>query len=210
MEIALMKKRAILKSLFLVIVLAVVFVLAIVQNSVSEVALNDNVNIEGDIFLEGNGCGINFSDGSYQTTGASPPWSQKITEGRFVLVLDDEAVLDRETGLVWERDTRLFDGVAFTYTWEQAHGYCNMKYVGFRAGWRLPTIYELSTLLDPSNDPALPEGHPFTNVHSGYYWSTTSHITLDHLAWAVNFSNGVNQAKAKTEMYWVRAVRSGL
>lgn len=39
-----------------------------------------------------------------------PAWSQKLPAAqRFVLVLDGEAVLDKETGLVWERspDTTL-------------------------------------------------------------------------------------------------------
>ena len=205
-----MKNRTILESFFLMVFLTMVFILVTVHTSVSEIILNDNVNVEGDIFLNGTGGSINFPGGTEQTTGARPPWSQKITEGRFVLVLDDEAVLDRETGLVWERDTKLFNGSAFTYTWKEANSFCYMKYVAYRAGWRLPTIYELSTLLDPSNDPALPEGHPFTNVQSGYYWSSTPRRTQDSFAWAVNFSNGVNQAKAITETYWVRAVRSGL
>ena len=33
-----------------------------------------------------------------------PAWSQKLSAAqRFVLVLDGEAVLDKETGLVWEK-----------------------------------------------------------------------------------------------------------
>ena len=66
------------------------------------------------------------------------------------------AVLDRETGLVWERspdpthrNRRL------------AASACHDKIIGGRKGWRLPTISELASLVDPHQDsPALPEGAP--------------------------------------------------
>jgi hypothetical protein len=48
--------------------------------------------------------GVVFPDGSAQTTASSPTWHQLLPPAdRFVLVMGDEAVLDRETGLVWER-----------------------------------------------------------------------------------------------------------
>lgn len=41
--------------------------------------------------------------------------------------------------------------------------------------WRLPTMEELCTLIDFSRrDPALPNGHMFLNVPSGYHWSATT------------------------------------
>ena len=114
-----MKKRMILKSFFLMVFLAMVFVFVTVQTSVSEMTLNDNVNIEGDIFLNGTGGGINFPDGSEQRTAASPPWSKIITNGRFELVLGGGAVLDHETGLVWQKDT-----IKTRSPWYDAKVYC--------------------------------------------------------------------------------------
>lgn len=63
---------------------------------------------------------------------------------------------------------------------------------GSRVGdWRLPTMNELCTMIDFSRrDPALPKGHVFSNVPSGYHWSAT---TLDHhseTAWIVYFESG--------------------
>ena len=63
---------------------------------------------------------------------------------------------------------------------------------GSSAGdWRLPTMKELCTLIDFSRrEPALPKGHRFLDVPSGYHWSAT---TLDYytgMAWIVYFESG--------------------
>jgi hypothetical protein len=47
-------------------------------------------------------------------------------------------------------------------------------------GWRLPTVEELLSLLDPTTGQAgqfLPAGHPFTQINStdfGGYWTATT------------------------------------
>ena len=48
-------------------------------------------------------------------------------------------------------------------------------------GWHLPTIEELSTLVDPTvpaPGSALPAGHPFTNIIASSYWSTTTDVRV--------------------------------
>src|SRR5437867_880208 len=87
-----------------------------------------------------------------------PAWSQILTADRFQLVMGGAAVLDRETGLVWEQspDTSLRQ-------WFVAVTHCYQKSVGGRKGWRLPSVEELASLVNASNSsPALPTGHPFT------------------------------------------------
>src|SRR5688572_14278208 len=82
------------------------------------------------------------------------------------------AVLDKETGLVWERSPS-----TLTYDPAEAHQHCNTALVGNRFGWRLPTIQELASLMDPTQaNPALNSGHPFSNViadGTDCYWSAT-------------------------------------
>ena len=134
-----------------------------------------------------------------------PIWSQKRPAAqRFVIVLDGAAVLDKETGLVWEKspDTT-------TRTWDDAVSHCYLKTVGGRKGWRLPTVEELESLIDTTqNSPALPSGHPFLNVQSLTYWSGTSHATTDE-AWGVGMSSGVPSYGDKGGHRYVWAVRGG-
>ena len=134
------------------------------------------------------------------------PWSEVLpADSRFKLVMGDEAVLDRETGVVWERSpsTTPFirlntSGIVQT----TAADHCNNLTVGNRLGWRLPTVQELASLLDrsvPFPGPMLPNGHPFSNVtflpgQGSIYWSATNSIHSGGV-WVVSFSgfsNGAN------------------
>jgi len=99
-------------------------------------------------------------------------WTDKIPASkRFKLLLDGEAVLDKETGLVWERKPD--EG---TYNWNSAVVYCRHKAIGGRMGWRLPAVDELASLIDADQSlPVLPpNGHPF-DFGSGMptYWAAT-------------------------------------
>ena len=98
-------------------------------------------------------------------------WDTKIDDtSRFKLVLDGEAVLDRETGLVWEKSP-----YAGTMSWATAAYTCYGQVIGERRGWRLPTIEEFSSLIDDNqSNPTLPNNHPFENLYNDYYWSITS------------------------------------
>lgn len=119
-----------------------------------------------------------------------PTWSQILpVSERFVLVLNDEAVLDKETGLVWAKDANLAGGQK---EWGDAVTYCRNLNIGNRKGWRLPTVEELASLVDPSqSNPAIPNGHPFVNVQSNIYWSSTTHEgPYTAQVWTVNMNNG--------------------
>ena len=105
---------------------------------------------------------------------AKPAWDRKMgVVNRFVVLTDwnSEAVLDKETGLVWERSPASGDKIY----WEQARIECLTRTTFYRKGWRLPSVHELASLIDPSRtNPALPLGHPFLNVQTDYYWSATA------------------------------------
>ena len=106
---------------------------------------------------------------------------------RFIVLANfaNAAVLDRETGLVWERSP----STALT-TWHVAHVRCNeFVTLGSRLGWRLPTVNEFASLVDPSqSNPALPAGHPFANVQvTDYYWSATGDSRSSNNKWVVGF-----------------------
>jgi hypothetical protein len=122
-----------------------------------------------------------------------PSWSQKLPASeRFELVLDGAAVLDKETGLVWEQSPM----IQF-FTWEDAVEHCIGFELDGRKGWHLPTIEQLASLVDTSHVPPLPDGSPFdTDCDDGYciftaeYWSATTYVRDNTRKWYVNFSSG--------------------
>ena len=144
---------------------------------------------------------------------AEPSWDQKLqcdtqaTCPRFIVLSNwadtshpsgGAAVLDRETGLVWEQspDTTF-------HTWSDARLQCTSRPVGGRKGWRLPSVHELMSLVDPNNvdptsvKPALPPGHPFTVV-SASYWSATTSVDDPANVWIVHVSTGGVTAEHKS------------
>jgi hypothetical protein len=101
---------------------------------------------------------------------------------RFVCVMDDTGVLDRETGLTWDRDPV---GIQTT-EWLNASGLCIDSATGERFGWRLPEAHELASLIDANEvGTALPPGHPFISLHAGFYWTATEYG--DTAAYAIDF-----------------------
>jgi hypothetical protein len=150
------------------------------------------------------------SNGPYY---ALPAWDQKLpVSTRFVELLDwsSQAVLDRETGLVWEKAPTTTNQL-----WSNARFFCADKAVGGRKGWRLPSIAELASLIDPSvpsPGPTLPAGHPFTNVQSFFYWSASTNANSPTLAsaWSVDFEHGDAEILNKTDTLNVWCVRGGM
>jgi|WetSurSiteA1Bulk_404760.scaffolds.fasta_scaffold31870_1 hypothetical protein len=144
-----------------------------------------------------------------------PSWDQTLPSNlRFIVLsnMNKEAVLDKETGLVWEQSPSTSKKL-----WMEAHYSCNMLMKGGRFGWRLPTLQELASLLDPTkSNPALPAFHPFNNVQFSspfYYWTaTTSNITLNEstFIWIVSFASPVlGLADISDQEYFVWCVRGG-
>ena len=101
---------------------------------------------------------------------------------RFVLLsgFNNEAVLDKTTGLVWEKSPQ-----PSTFTWNEARVTCNKRAIGGRKGWRLPSPADLRSLVGPFVDspgPHLPSGHPFVNVQPSSYWSVVPEANLPDYA----------------------------
>ena len=99
----------------------------------------------------------------------------------------DNAVLDRLTGLVWTRNANM---TAFPLAWQEALDHIATmnrdKAFGF-TDWRLPNRRELRSLMShQTRKPALPEGHPFVNVFSGWYWTSTTAAINTAYAWYVH------------------------
>jgi hypothetical protein len=157
---------------------------------------------------------------------ATPSWDQKLqcdtqaTCPRFVLLSNwadaafpsgGAAVLDRETGLVWQRSPTTSPA-----SFSRASINCQQSTTGGRFGWRMPQTEELFSLLDPGRAGslgvvALPAGHPFMNVASGPYWVKDRDLppfNADANTFEVRLDLGeINETDAGTETRLVWCVR---
>jgi hypothetical protein len=133
-------------------------------------------------------------------------WGQSLSPtDRFQLVMGGVAVLDRETGLVWERTP----GAGGATTWDLAVAECPRRPVGGRLGWRLPTYEEQASLVDPAQtDPALPPGHPFSNANA-FFWSASTSPTDPTYVLGMNFRFGSPNSGLKTSAFPYWCVRGG-
>ena len=101
---------------------------------------------------------------------ATPSWDQKLASATRFIVLTNwggEAVLDRETGLVW-----LTESLSGQMTYQQASLACIEKVAGGRAGWRLPTIQEVYRISVSGS--AVIADSPFPQMTFHAVWSSTA------------------------------------
>ncbi|XHS78210.1 DUF1566 domain-containing protein [Burkholderiaceae bacterium UC74_6] len=110
----------------------------------------------------------------------------------------DGTVTDQLTGLVWLRTAGCFAPTQWAGAVAQvnalASGSCGLT-DGSKAGdWRMPNVVEFESVLSvATSSPALPAGHPFTQVSMGIYWTSTSYyggLTGSPNAWAMRMSDG--------------------
>jgi hypothetical protein len=106
---------------------------------------------------------------------AKPPsWDRKIDSPKRFKVLKafgDEAVIDQETGLVWERAP-----IDNAQPWAPSVQFCLARVPGDRFGWRLPRVEELLSLVDPEGFD-LPDGNPFNLGGATVFWTATTGAT---------------------------------
>jgi len=158
--------------------------------------------------LDPPGSAVDGSGNPVPTTQTQPSWDQTLPAAeRFVLVMGGAAVLDKETGLVWEQSP-----LTTTLTWSNARFQCIRQVVGGRRGWRLSSVHELASLVDPfvgPPGPTLPPGHPFSNVQGIDYWSATALADDPTRAWSVFLRDGTVTASNKAFNFHVWCVRGG-
>lgn len=120
----------------------------------------------------------------------APPGQYTVTSGE---------VLDNLTGLVWEEPIS-----PAMYTQAEAIAYCS----GLGVGWRLPSLTELSSIVDetrfgPSIDPTA-----FPSTPSTMFWSSSSLAGAPPRGRVVHFGSGFSAAvPVVTDAYNARCVR---
>ena len=114
--------------------------------------------------------------------------------------LGNGIVWDNVTGLEWQQAT-----APGTYTWQQAIDYCHGLNLGGKDDWRLPTIKELSTLVDrsiPAPGPTINTTFfPDTVGPFSLYLSSTTNACFTSLAWSVSFCWGYEDASFSKSVF---------
>ena len=120
----------------------------------------------------------------------------------------NDVVIDDRSGLMWTKNAGLLE---FPMTWEEALE----QIAAFNASalfgyndWKLPNRRELFSLMSHEMiNPSLPEGHPFTNVFTGYYWTASSCARLPDQAWYLHLGGARVFKGMKYGSYMVWPVR---
>ena len=115
-------------------------------------------------------------------------------------------IVDNVTGLMWQKQDD-----ATKRTWPDASTYCDALTLGGNSDWRLPTDFELQTIVDyggrsPAVDPTF-----FPGTQSDFYWSSiVSAASVTPVAETVFFAAGQAfgfQSDAFGYSYFERCVR---
>ena len=110
-------------------------------------------------------------------------------------------VKDTRTGLTWQREV----GEA-KHTWAAAKDYCaNLSLAG--GGFRIPTVKELLTLVEPTLARPAIDRSAFPNTPAEPFWTATPGRRTAGTAWYVEFVSGGAQNPGVNESYRVRCVR---
>jgi hypothetical protein len=126
----------------------------------------------------------------------------------------DGTVTDNLTGLLWLKNANCFG----TRTWFEALAACNVLASGSCGlidgstigDWRLPNVRELFSLIDfGESGPGLPDSHPFNNVESMSYWTSTTSPLTEVNAYYVGFNFGFAVTNAKSTGAYVWPVCQG-
>jgi hypothetical protein len=152
-------------------------------------------------------CATSGQDGELQA-GVSSPTQRFRDRG-------DGTVLDTLTGLIWLKTANCFGEMlwvpALVTANTLASGACGLTDRSEAGDWRLPNVKELQSLIDfGQSEPALPPGHPFTDVQPVFYWSSTSLVGSPAAAWDVSLREGVTTNDSKDGgLFLVWPVRGG-
>ena len=132
------------------------------------------------------------------------------------LIPNGAEVADTKTNLTWKRcpegmtwNVTICTGTPATYTHD---GALQQAASQAGAGWRLPNVKELSSIVDKNSiNPAI-DSTTFPATPASIFWSSSPFVGAPSSAWVVDFGVGVvggtgNPRNDTTHPYFVRLVR---
>ena len=126
----------------------------------------------------------------------------------------DGTVTDTVTGLMWMQCSLGQDpndncsGRATSHSWQEALAAAEASTFATYSDWRLPNIKELSSLAARDrHDPAI-NSTIFPNASTWSHWSASPYGDSSDIAWALDFSLGLDTAYDRGDNGKIRLVRS--
>jgi hypothetical protein len=112
-------------------------------------------------------------------------------------VSSDGTATDTRSGLMWKRCAEgqiwiasLCNGSATGYSWKLALTQAAGSGFAGHSDWRLPSVKELSTLIEPCRASPAINDSVFPATPSSYFWSGSPLAGYSNRAWVVGFSSG--------------------
>ena len=126
--------------------------------------------------------------------------------GRYVVTnggTSSGTVYDTKTKLTWQQTVP-----STTYTWANAKTYCAGVGASLGgAGWRLPTLKELQTIVDYSQSNPSIDSTAFPSTPAHIFWCSSPLAGSAPGAWGVSFYNGYTDNVDVPHTRYVRCVR---
>lgn len=152
-------------------------------------------------------CDVSCTDDEFCAEGSclNPRWAQwplpsGDEEDRFVYETGSPTVFDNATGLEWTRNVpAAMDGF-------EAVEHCASEIAG-KEDWRLPSLMELLTLVDPSRSYPAIDTDAFPRTPQTYFWSADAQNASTD--WVIDFETGFTVGASRTSGLRVRCVRGG-
>ena len=102
---------------------------------------------------------------------------------RYQVSTGGGVVTDTKTGLTWQRMN------VGTYNWGDARTYCS-QLVLEGGGWRSPSIQELESLVDTTQNTLLIDAAMFPGTPGSMFWSGSGIQNDATMGWTIDFSQG--------------------
>ena len=127
----------------------------------------------------------------------------RLCKDLFELQKNNLGVVDRATGLTWQQS-----GSSKHMNFDQAQEYIdnlnNKRFLGY-SDWRLPTLEEAMTLMEPEQKSGNLYIDPIFDQKQWWIWTADKESASD--AWVVDFNAGSCDYRDVLDYRFVRAVR---